>query len=85
MKKRIPISVEVIFGDDGAIIPKKLFYKGRSFEIEKLIGIRRYCPPEISCISPIEFNAVICGLRRKIYYEQSTNKWFSIKEYKLSS
>lgn len=83
MKKRIPISVEAVFDDDGALIPKKLFYKGRAFSIERLIGIRQYCPPGISCISPLEYVMVIDGLRRKIYFEQSTNKWFSIKEYKL--
>ena len=83
MKKRIPISVEVVFDDDGALIPKKLFYKGRAFEIERLIGIRNYCPPGIPCESPTEYVAVIGGLRRKIYFEQSTNKWFSVKEYNV--
>lgn len=83
MKKRIPISVEAVFDDDGALIPKKLFYRGRAFNIERLIGIRHYCPSDIACVSPLEYVMVIDGLRHKIYFEQSTNKWFSIKEYRL--
>lgn len=83
MLKRIPISVEVIYDDDGALIPKKLFYKGRTYDIERLIGIRRYCPQGIRGVDPTEYVTVIDGLRRKIYFEPSTNKWFSVKEYKL--
>lgn len=83
MKKRIPLSVEVVFDDDGVLIPKKLFYKGKAFEIERLIGVRQYSPTGITCVTPTEYVTVIGGFKRKIYYEQSTNKWFSVKEYNI--
>lgn len=83
MKKRIPISVEVVFDDKGGLIPKKLFYKGKTYEIDKLVGVRAYCPVGIACVSPTEYITIIDGFKRKIYFEQNTNKWFSVKEYKL--
>ncbi len=79
MYKRIPISVEVIYDDKGSVVPKKLFYKGKEFEIEKVIGTRAYKPYGIICKDPTEY---VTGMKRKIYFEQSTNKWFSVKEYK---
>ena len=81
MYKRIPIAVEVIYDDKGSIIPKKLFYKGKTFNIERLVGTRQYSPCGIVCKDPTEYVTVIDGMKRKIYFEQSTNKWFSVKEY----
>lgn len=81
MYKRIPIAVEVMYDDKGSIVPKKLFYKGKTYEIEKLIGTRNYTPYGVVCKDPTEYVTVIDGMKRKIYFEKSTNKWFSVKEY----
>ena len=74
--------MEVVYDDDGSIVPKKLFYKGKTLEIEKLIGTRACSPYGIVCNDPTEYVTVIDGMKRKIYFEKSTNKWFSVKEYK---
>lgn len=81
MNMRIPISVEVIYEENGKIVPKKLHYRNRTFEIARFIGTRRCCPEGISCVSPFEFVVVIDNQKRKLYFEPSTNKWFSVKKY----
>lgn len=82
MKKYERKQLEVLasFGTDGALKPFKLIYKDRSFEITKVKRVRRHCPQEVGCIAPLEYTVIVDGVERKIYFEQDSNTWFSVKE-----
>ena len=79
--RRIPLSVEAVFSLEGNLTPKKLFYGGKAYEIEKIITARHHCPQMVPCIAPLEYTVSIEGVHKKIYYEADTATWFSIKEY----
>lgn len=77
---RMPLAVEAVFLTDGSFKPKKLFFKDNTFEITRVLKIRRYCPQQVRAIATIEYTVVIDSQERKIYYEPDTNTWFSVKE-----
>lgn len=77
---RIPIGVEAIFMPDGSFVPKKLCYKGKSFEIIRVVRERKYSPWKVRAIATTEYTVVIDDAERQIYYEPESNRWFSIKE-----
>lgn len=77
---RIPIGIEAVFLTDGSFVPKKLWYKGKSFDIIRVVRERKYSPWQVRAIATVEYTVIIDDAERKIYYEPDTNKWFSIKE-----
>lgn len=77
---RIDLEVEATFTVDGDIIPHDIIYKDRVLHITKILRERKYCPTMISCFAPTELTVIIEGKEQKIYFESSTNKWFSVKE-----
>ena len=77
---RTPIGVEAIFMPDGRFVPKKLWYKGKSFEIIRIVRERTYSPWQVRAIATTEYTVVIDDAERQIYYEPESNRWFSIKE-----
>ena len=77
---RTPIGVEAIFMPDGSFVPKKLCYKGNSFEIIRVDRVRKHSPWEVRAIATTEYTILIDDTERKIYYEPESNQWFSIKE-----
>ena len=79
--KRINLDVEVKFRSDGTMIPRKVTYKARQYTVSRVLGQRPYIPREVKCREPIEYSTVIDGKQKKLYYEYSTNTWFSIKRY----
>ena len=77
---RTPIGVEAIFMPDGSFVPKKLWYKGNSFEIIRVECVRKHSPWQVLAISTTEYTVLIDDTERQIYYEPESNQWFSIKE-----
>lgn len=82
--KRINLDVDVKFKCDGTLIPQKITYKAKQYPVTRIIGQRPFHPGEVKCKEPIEFTAIIKGKEKKLYYEYSTNTWFSIKHYLLA-
>lgn len=82
MKKyvRIPLSVEAVFAPDGRLIPKKLYFRGEVFNIERVTRCHSHRPQGIPCIAPVAFETVICGKEKTIYYERESGTWFSVRE-----
>jgi hypothetical protein len=79
--KRVPLSVEVLFSQDGRLKPLRLHFDGEIFEIERILSIRNFCPGVVPCIAPIEYLVQVSGVHKKIYYEAATSSWFSVKEW----
>lgn len=77
---RTPIGIEAVFLVDGSFVPKKLWYKGKSFEIIRVVRERKYSPWQVRAIATTEYTVVIDDAERQIYYEPESNMWFSIKE-----
>ena len=78
--KRMPLTVDVTFDKNGVIRPKRIVFLEESFDITKVLSVRRYCPTQVSCIAPIEYTIIVENHERKIYYEPDTQKWFSVKQ-----
>ena len=77
---RTPIGVEAIFMPDGSFAPKKLWYKGKSFDIVRVLRERKYSPWQVRAIATTEYTVIIDDTERQIYYEPESNMWFSVKE-----
>ena len=78
--RRMPLAVEAIFRTDGSFTPKRLLFKDNTFDITRVVSIRRYCPQQVRAIAPFEYTVIIDSQERKIYFEPDTNTWFSVKE-----
>ena len=81
---RINLDVDVKFKSDGSLLPQRVSYKARQYTVSRILGQRPYIPKEVKCQDPIEFTTVINGREKKLYYEYSTNTWFSIKRYLMA-
>lgn len=79
--KRINLDVDVRFKSDGTLIPQRITYKAKQYPVSRIIGQRPFIPSEIKCKEPLEYTTIIRGKEKKLYYEYSTNTWFSIKQY----
>ena len=77
--KRMPLTVDVTFDKNGVIRPRRILFLEEIFEITKVLSVRRYCPRQVACITPIEYTIIVESRERKIYYEPDTQKWFSVK------
>ena len=79
--QRINLDVDVRFKSDGTLIPRRITYKARQHPVSRIIGQRPFIPHEVRGKEPLEHTAIIRGREKKLYYEYSTNTWFSIKQY----
>lgn len=77
---RIPLTMDALFSTDGTVTPLKFYYKGRAYDIMRILGRKKHCPPGVRAIAPLEYSVLIDGRERKIYYEEDSNTWFSVKE-----
>lgn len=80
---RIPLTIDATFSTDGKLRPRRLFFEGRYFEIDRILSVRRFKPPQVAAIAPIEYTVVIDGVEKCIYYEPSSGTWFSVKGRKM--
>lgn len=77
---RTPLSVGVVYRADGKILPVVIIYDDKKFQIDKIIDSKKRAPKAVGSISPIEFTVLVAGETKKIYFEEDTGKWFSVKE-----
>lgn len=80
--KRIPLAVGVVYSADGNFKPKTISVNGEKFLIDRVLYKKNYCPKSVMAIAPIEFTVIVAGEIKKIYFEQDTGKWFSVKRVK---
>lgn len=78
--QRIQLKVDAIFEKDGVMTPKKIICENQTFDIIKVLDIRRRCPTEVPCIAPLQYTVRIEDQERRIYFEPDSNSWFSVKE-----
>lgn len=78
--KRVPLKIDVEFLPEGGFLPLRIIFNEIKYEIDRILKVKKYCPQVASCISPIEYTVYIGGIEKKIYYEEDTKSWFSIKE-----
>lgn len=78
--RRIPLTVDALFYEDGRIMPQKLWYKDRSMEIMRVMGVRRKAPLGVRSVAPLEYTVLIDGRTRKLYYEADSSCWFTVAE-----
>lgn len=78
--ERLDLDVEGIFRSDGSVVPEALLIGGRKFEITRILSRRVRYSAGVPCVAPVEFRVVISGYEKKIYYEQSSGKWFAVRE-----
>ena len=77
---RVPLSVEPIFRTDGSLLPRRLYFEGQSFRIERVLGVQPFCPQGVGCIAPIRYTVEIGGREKELYFEAETGTWFSVRE-----
>ncbi len=77
---RIPLAVGVIYSADGVFKPKTISVNGEKFLIDRILYKKNYCPKSVPAIAPIEFTILVEGETKKIYFEQDTGMWFSVKK-----
>lgn len=58
----------------------KIVYNDCDYEITRVKKVQNCCPKNVGCIAPVEYSVVIERQDKLIYFEPSTNKWFSVKE-----
>lgn len=75
---RIPLAVGVIYSADGTFKPKTISVGGQSYQIDKILYKKNYCPKSVPAIAPVEFTVLVFGKTKKIYFERDTGKWFSV-------
>ena len=76
---RIPLAVEVVFGVNGEMKPKRLFFESQCYEIDCILEIRPKKPQGVACIAPLSYRVKIEGVEKEIFYEAETGTWFSVK------
>lgn len=81
--KRIPLKIDVEFLPEGGFLPMRVIYEEQIYDIDKILKVKKYCPQTVGCISPVEYTVFISGIEKKIYYEEDSKSWFSIKEIQL--
>lgn len=77
---RVPLTVGVIYLKNGNFKPKTIFVDGESFSVDKVLYRKNFCPKSVPAIAPIEFTILVEGETKKIYFEQDTGMWFSVKK-----
>ena len=78
--KRIQLKVDAIFEKDGSLIPKKILCEDQTFDITRILDVRKRCPIEVGCVAPLQYTVRIDDQERRIYFEPDSNSWFSVKE-----
>ena len=75
---RIPLTVLVNFIADGEMIPTGIVYLNDFYQIDKVKDTRKLYLGVIgdTCI---EYNTIIGGHDKKLYYVPRTRKWYSVK------
>ena len=76
---RTPLSVGVVYRQDGEILPVLIIYGGKKFQVDKILDKRKRAPLTVGSVAPVEYTVLVAGETKKIYFEEDTGKWFSVK------
>ena len=78
MQEKIPIEVIVRFTENGEIRPLKLIYGDKIYLIDKVYK-KTMTTPKGSFGLSLEYNCLINGKRKKIYFDRYNNIWYVFK------
>lgn len=77
---RMPLSVGVVYKTDGKITPVIIIHENQKFSIDKILDVKKHAPPTVGSVAPYQYTVLVSGETKKIYFEEDTGKWFSVKE-----
>lgn len=77
---RTPLSVGVVYRMDGKITPVIIICEDKKYPIEKIIDVCKHAPMTVGSMAPLQYTVLVAGETKKIYFEEDTGKWFSVKE-----
>lgn len=78
MQERIPIEVIVRFTEKGEIRPLKVNFGDKIYTIDKIYNKELKSPKGAFGVA-LEYNCLICGRRRKLYFDRYENIWYIFK------
>ncbi|MBO5286806.1 MAG: hypothetical protein J6B34_01635 [Clostridia bacterium] len=78
--KKIPLVVDALFLTNGTIKPRRIILKEGTFDITKVLSVRRHCPLVVPCVAPLEYTVLVEGQQKNLYFDTDSGQWFSIKE-----
>ena len=81
MQEKIPIEVIVRFTEKGEIRPLKVNFGDKIYQIDKEYN-KSLATPKGSLGVALEYSCLICGKRRKIYFDRYENLWYIMKRTK---
>ncbi len=77
---QVPVEVLVKYSELGQITPLKIFIQGDLYLIDKVYK-QQMVTPRGSFGSALEYNCLIKGKMKKLYFDRYNNKWYVIKEF----
>ena len=77
---RMPLSVGVVYRMDGKITPVVIICEDKKYHIDKIFDVKKHAPLTVGSVAPLEYTVLVSGETKKIYFEEDTGKWFSVKE-----
>ena len=77
---QVPVEVVVKYSEYGQITPLKIFIQGELYLIDKVYK-ERMITPRGGFGAALEYNCLIKGKMKKLYFDRYNNKWYVIKDY----
>ncbi len=81
IQERIPIEVIVRFTENGEIRPLKVNFGDKIYTIDKIYNKELKSPKGAFGVA-LEYSCLICGKRRKLYFDRYENIWYIFKNTK---
>ncbi len=78
MQEKIPVEVIVKFTEQGEIRPLKVMYGDKTYLVDKVYK-KQLTTPKGAFGVALEYNCLIAGHRRKIYYDRYNGIWYVFK------
>ena len=79
MLEKIPIEVIVRFTEKGEIRPLKINFGDKLYVIDKGYN-KKLATPKGAFGVALEYNCLICGKRKRIYFDRYENIWYYLKK-----
>ena len=80
--ENIPVEVVVKYSETGAIIPLKIYYLDKVYNVDKLFSYRTSNPKGSFGVA-LQFNCLINGKKKQLFFDRYNGTWFVVKEYKM--
>lgn len=81
MLEKIPIEIIVRFTENGEIRPLKVIYGDKIYLIDK-VYTKKMTTPKGAFGVALEYNCLICGRKKKLYFDRYNNLWYVFKATK---